>query len=190
MIYCWKKWEIFLSCSIYWFQLVLIAQFPDAQIVITDDADWISVLNEVFQNISSSESKSKTLIVNREMLYFPVRKTYALDFCPHIKYGKRMVGQSFVDETIRQSLWPIYEGVVTSYDDHATSDGELTVTGKRNPNTSHNAVTSGIYTSGCLYPYHEPTYDTASILHSSSQSILHRRTSGWPHDNNWSVSHN
>jgi len=77
----------------------LIAQVANAQIVITGDADWISVLTKVFQYSFSSDSKSRLSIVKRKTLYFPLRRNYALDFCPHVKYGKKMVGQLFDDGT-------------------------------------------------------------------------------------------
>ena len=69
-------------------------QFPEVQIVIMDDLDWISVLMKVLQYLYFHvRIQIINFIANRRTLYFPVPRTYASDFYLPVKYGNKMVGQ-------------------------------------------------------------------------------------------------
>ena len=69
-------------------------QFPEVQIVIMDDLDWISVLMKVLQYLNFHvRIQIINSIANRRTLYFPVPRTYANDFYLAVKYGNKMVGQ-------------------------------------------------------------------------------------------------
>jgi len=72
-----------------------------------------------------------------------------LDFCPQVKYGKKIVSQPVSDGNY---LTIIVEGVVTFYDDHANPDNGLSV--KPNLNTlSSDDITSATQGLACVYQF-------------------------------------